>query len=183
MLQGRISNLVNFKICHCFQRRGFGFIEIDCLNMTTKKIATILLGIIISSSVRAEIVTTPSGLFLRNEPAEKVIWYGGLVAKMIFFYGQGCAGGESEACFNLATIYETGDASVQNIAKALEYHKQACDAGYSLACNNLGILYGEGVERDYARAATYFDKACQLKEEIGCKNKASALDLQKKSNR
>ena len=151
--------------------------------MTTKKIAIILLGIIISSSVRAEIVTTPSGLFLRNEPAEKVIWYGGLVAKMIFFYGQGCAGGESEACFNLATIYETGDASVQNIAKALEYHKQACDAGYSLACNNLGILYGEGVERDYARAATYFDKACQLKEEIGCKNKASALDLQKKSNR
>ena len=151
--------------------------------MTTKKIATILLGIIISSSVRAEIVTTPSGLFLRNEPAEKVIWYGGLVAKMIFFYGQGCAGGESEACFNLATIYETGDASVQNNAKALEYHKQACDAGYSLACNNLGILYGEGVERDYARAATYFDKACQLKEEIGCKNKASALDLQKKSNR
>ena len=151
--------------------------------MTTKKIATILLGIIISSSVRAEIVTTPSGLFLRNEPAEKVIWYGGLVAKMIFFYGQGCAGGESEACFNLATIYETGDASVQNIAKALEYHKQACDAGYSLACNNLGILYGEGVERDYAQAATYFDKACQLKEEIGCKNKASALDLQKKSNR
>ena len=182
MLQGRISNLVNFKICHCFQLRGFGFIEIDCLNMTTKKIATILLGIIISSSVRAEIVTTPSGLFLRNEPAEKVIWYGGLVAKMIFFYGQGCVGGESEACFNLATIYETGDASVQNIAKALEYHKQACDAGYSLACNNLGILYGEGVERDYARAATYFDKACQLKEEIGCKNKASALDLQKKSN-
>jgi hypothetical protein len=42
---------------------------------------------------------------------------------------------------------------------------------------------GEGVERAYARAATYFDNACQLKEEIGCKNKASALDLQKKSNR
>ncbi len=183
MLQGRISNLVNFKICHCFQLRGFGFIEIDCLNMTTKKIATILLGIIISSSVRAEIVTTPSGLFLRNEPAEKVIWYGGLVAKMIFFYGQGCAGGESEACFNLATIYETGDASVQSNAKALDYYKQACDTGYSLACNNLGILYGEGVERDYARAATYFDKACQLKKEIGCKNKVSALDLQNKSNR
>lgn len=151
--------------------------------MTTKKIATILLGIIISSSVRAEIVTTPSGLFLRNEPAEKVIWYGGLVAKMIFFYGQGCAGGESEACFNLATIYETGDASVQSNSKALDYYKQACDAGYSLACNNLGILYGEGVERDYAQAAIYFEKACQLKEEIGCKNKVSALDLQNKSNR
>ena len=41
---------------------------------------------------------------------------------------------------------------------------------------------GEGVERAYARAATYFDNACQLIEEIGCKNKALALDLQKKSN-
>ena len=151
--------------------------------MPIKKIASILLGIIISSSVGAEIVTTTSGHFLRNEPAEKVIWYGGLVAKMIFFYGQGCASGESEACFNLATIYETGDASVQNNAKARAYYKQACDAGYSLACNNLGILYGEGTERDYVQAVFYFDKACQLKEQTGCKNKLSALDLQKKSNR
>ena len=151
--------------------------------MTTKKIAIILLGIIISSSVRAEIVTTPSGHFLRNEPAEKVIWYGGLVTKMISFYGQACANAESEACFNLATIYETGDASVQNNVKASKYYKQACDAGFSLACNNLGILYGDGAERDYSQAAIYFEKACQLKEQTGCKNKVSALDLQKKSNR
>ena len=151
--------------------------------MPIKKIASILLGIIISSSVGAEIVTTPSGHFLRNEPAEKVIWYGGLVAKMIFFYDQACTNGESTACFNLATIYETGDASVQNNAKARAHYKQACDAGYSLACNNLGILYGDGTERDYVQAVFYFDKACQLKEQTGCKNKLSALDLQKKSNR
>jgi len=150
--------------------------------MTTKKIVKIVLGIIISSSVGAEIVTTPSGHFLKNEPFEKVIWYGGLVTKMISFYGQACTNGESAACFNLATIYETGDASVQNNAKALAHYKQACDAGYSLACNNLGILYGDGTERDYAQATIYFDKACQLKEQIGCKNKASAIDLQKKSN-
>ena len=142
-----------------------------------------MLGFIIGSSVGAEIVTTPSGHFLKIAPSEKVIWYGGLVTKMIGFYGQACANGESEACFNLAMIYETGDASVQNNAKALDYYKQACAGGYSLACNNLGILYGEGVERDYALAAIYFEKACQLKEPTGCKNKASALDLQKKSNR
>jgi len=170
---------------HCCVRccRRFELIESGFLNMTTKKIATFLLGIIIISFVRAEIVTTPSGHFLRNEPAEKVIWYGGLVTKMISFYGQACANGESEACFNLATIYETGDASVQSNAKALDYYKQACDAGYSLACNNLGLLYGDGTERDYVQAAIYFDKACQLKEQIGCKNKLSALDLQMKSNR
>jgi hypothetical protein len=39
--------------------------------MTTKKIATILLGIIISSSVSAEIVTTPSGHFLRMSLLKK----------------------------------------------------------------------------------------------------------------
>jgi hypothetical protein len=116
-----------FEFSHCFRRRRFGFIESGFLNMTTKKIATILLGIIISSFVRAEIVTTPSGHFLRNEPAEKVIWYGGLVAKMITFYGQACANRESEACFNLATIYETGDASVQNTTKALDYYTAEMD--------------------------------------------------------
>ena len=151
--------------------------------MTTKKIVKIVLGIVISSSVGAEIVTTPSGHFLTNEPSEKVIWYGGLVTKMISFYGQACANAESESCFNLAKIYETGDASVQNNAKALDYYKQACEAGYSLACNNLGILYGDGTEKDYVQATIYFDKACQLKEQIGCKNKLSALDLQMKSNR
>ncbi len=81
---------------HCCVRccRRFELIESGFLNMTTKKIATFLLGIIIISFVRAEIVTTPSGHFLRNEPAEKVIWYGGLVAKMISFYGQACANRE-----------------------------------------------------------------------------------------
>jgi Sel1 repeat len=157
--------------------------KIERFAMTTKYIFTILLGVIINSSVRADVVTTPSGHFLKNEPAEKVIWYGGLVAKMIIFYGQACANAESEACFNLATIYETGDASVQSTAKASVYYKQACDANYSLACNNLGILYGEGVERDYAQAAIFFDKACQLKEQSGCKNKMAALDLQEKSKR
>ena len=160
-----------------------GFFESSRITMITKNAALFLLGIIISLFVRAEIVTTPSGHFLRNESSEKVIWYGGLVAKMIFFYDQACANAESESCFHLATIYETGDASVQSNAKALEYYKKACDANYSQACNNLGILYGDGVERDYAQAAFYFDKACQLKEQIGCKNKASAIDLQMKSKR
>ena len=67
--------------------------------------------------------------------------------------------------------------------KMISFYGQACDAGYSLACNNLGILYGEVVEKDYAQAAIYFEKAWQLKEQTDCKNKASALDLQKKSNR
>ena len=54
--------------------------------------------------------------------------------------------------------------------KMISFYGQACDAGYSLACNNLGILYGEVVEKDYAQAAIYFEKACQLKEQNDYKN-------------
>ena len=54
--------------------------------------------------------------------------------------------------------------------KIISFYGQACDAGYSLACNNLGILYGEVVEKDYAQAAIYFEKACQLKEQNDYKN-------------
>ena len=53
--------------------------------------------------------------------------------------------------------------------KMISFYGQDCDAGYLLACNNLGILYGEVVEKDYAQAAIYFEKACQLKEQTSCK--------------
>ena len=55
--------------------------------------------------------------------------------------------------------------------KMISFYGQACNAGYSLACNNLGILYGEVVEKDYAQAAIYFEKACQLKEQTDWKTK------------
>jgi len=152
--------------------------------MPTKNLVTLLMGIVfISSAIAADTVITLSGNFLRKEPVEKVIWYGGLLSKMIFFYDQACTSGESEGCFNLATIYDTGDASVQNKAKAIEYFTKACALDYALACNSLGILYANGVELDYASAVNYFDKSCQLKEEIGCKNKVTTLDLQIKNKR
>lgn len=140
----------------------------------------VLLGVA-NSCMAEESNASMSGPFLRKDPAEKIIWYGGLVAKMVFFYGQACSNGESEGCFNLAMIYDTGDASVQNKAKAVDHYKQACDGGVSLACNNLGILFaeGDGVDKDYLAAANYFDKSCLLKEVIGCQNKSTALDLQK----
>jgi TPR repeat protein len=147
--------------------------------MSAKNLAIFLLGIVLISSTFAEDTTTTSpGRFLRKEPADKTIWYGGLVAKMIFFYGQACASGESEGCFNLAAIYDHGDASVKNKTKAIDYYKKACGSGFSLACNNLGILYaeGDGVEKDIKAALTYFDKSCQLQEEIACKNKATAIE-------
>ena len=147
--------------------------------MPAKFYLSLLMVIAAGSCFAGETSTSSVGHFLRKEPADKVIWYGGLVAKMIFFYGQACQNGESEACFNLAMIYDTGDASVQNKSKAMDYYQQACDANSPLACNNLGILYADdGVEKDVAAATRYFEKSCQLNEEIGCKNRRTSLELQ-----
>ena len=150
--------------------------------MFSQRLVFFLMGAVFVSSIHAEVTaSSSSSQFLRNEPAEKTVWYGGLVAKMIFFYGQACATGESDACFNLAAIYDTGDASVKNSAKAIEHYKQACGHDHALACNHLCILIaeGEGGSRDIKTALIYFDKSCQLKEETGCKNKATAVAMAK----
>lgn len=150
--------------------------------MFSQRLVFFLMGAVFVSSIHAEVTaSSSSSQFLRNEPAEKTVWYGGLVAKMIFFYGQACATGESDACFNLAVIYDTGDASVKNSAKAIEHYKQACGHDHALACNHLGILLaeGEGGSRDIKTALIYFDKSCQLKEETGCKNKVTAVAMAK----
>jgi TPR repeat protein len=133
---------------------------------------------LINATIAGELNTTlPSG-YLKKEPAEKEIWYSGLVTKAIIFYGQSCANGESKGCFNLGLIYDTGEPAVQDKAKAISSYKKACEADSSLACNNLGILYadGDGVDRDYSIAINYFDMSCKMNEEVGCKNREIAKD-------
>ena len=133
---------------------------------------------LINATIAGELNTTlPSG-YLKKEPAEKEIWYSGLVTKAIIFYGQSCANGESKGCFNLGLIYDTGELAVQDKAKAISSYKKACEADSSLACNNLGILYadGDGVDRDYSIAINYFDMSCKMNEEVGCKNREIAKD-------
>ena len=136
------------------------------------------------SSVLAQGLNEPStSVFLKKEPAEKTIWYGGLVAKMIYFYGQACSNGEGDGCFNLAAIYDTGDESVKDKFKALKYYKQACETGHALACNTTGVLYaqGEGTETDLNIAQKYFDQSCKLQEAFGCKNLAIGSGYQRKN--
>ena len=150
--------------------------------MFSQRCVFFLMGVAFFVSIHAQgTASESSSQFLRNEPAEKTIWYGGLVAKMIFFYGQACASGESEACFNLALIYDTGDASVKDRRKAIEHYKQACGHDHAMACNHLGILLaeGQGAFQNFKTARIYFEKSCQLKEETGCKNKETAIALEK----
>ena len=149
--------------------------------LTKNLLLSSLIIFLVSSTIAGELNTTlPSGYF-KKEPAEKEIWYSGLVTKAIIFYGQSCANGESKGCFNLGLIYDAGEPAVQDKAKAISSYKKACEADSSLACNNLGILYGDGdgVERDYSLAIKYFDISCKMHEEVGCKNREIAEGLEK----
>ena len=50
--------------------------------------------------------------------------------------------------------------------------KKACDSGNMRACFNLGIMYeyGNGVEKDFSKAAELFKKACDGGDMNGCRS-------------
>ncbi len=51
---------------------------------------------------------------------------------------------------------------------------KAYDGGYAIGCSNLGSMYlnGDGVRQDKSKALQLFGKACDMKDEDGCKNYA-----------
>ena len=112
--------------------------------------------------------------FVRKEPAEKEIWYSNLVTKAILFYGKACESGESDACFKLGMIFDTGEIAVRDKAKAAEAYQLACNQGSASGCNNLGVLFGtgDGVASDLKQAAELFALSCALNEEVACVNQS-----------
>lgn len=50
--------------------------------------------------------------------------------------------------------------------------ESACDMGLGAGCNNLAVMYskGYGVRIDEQQAIVFFEKACNLKYSLGCKN-------------
>lgn len=54
-----------------------------------------------------------------------------------------------------------------------------CDAGKARSCDDLGsaYLFGTGVEKDGARAVTFFAKACDLGEGFSCTNAAMTYEF------
>ena len=75
--------------------------------------------------------------------------------------------------------------------------KKACDSGNMRGCFNLGVMYtnGDGVEKDFSKAAQLFKKACDGGDMLGCvklgimyadgdgveKNEQKAAELYKKA--
>jgi TPR repeat protein len=104
-------------------------------------------------------------------------------------------------CNNVGRMYQTADGVRQDYDKALAHYLRVCDTLawergrrtkeiIADACNNVGAVYskGLGVNPDGALSLKYFSKACQLGEQMACKNrnvikkevtKASRFDLVK----
>jgi uncharacterized protein len=72
-------------------------------------------------------------------------------------------GGEPDAQFLLAMMYETGRGVKEDDQEAFKWYKAAAERGHQTAQNNLGQMYrqGKGVKADMKEAARWFRAAAE----------------------
>ncbi len=90
-------------------------------------------------------------------------------AEAVTLYGQACEGGHAPGCYNLARLVVAGHARLPQ-DDVLRLYETACDGGELAACLDLGVhlLNGTGIDQDPARAARYFQDACEGDLPKGC---------------
>jgi len=88
--------------------------------------------------------------------------------KAVDYYDRACSGGLQSSCSHLGLLYELDS----NYEYAVVYYQNSCDAGGAKDCVRLGRMYytGQGVAQREERAVKLFKRACELGEEVGCKN-------------
>ncbi len=69
--------------------------------------------------------------------------------------------GDSEAQFNLGTMYFLGEVVPRDTAEAVKWLRKAADQGKAVAQNNLGTMYilGVGVPKDLVQAHAWYNIA------------------------
>lgn len=97
-------------------------------------------------------------------------------------YEQGCDGGYSQSCNNLAWMYENGSAVNMDLAAAVRLYKQACDGSpcsipNNLGCVNLGRAFhaGRGTERNFAVSTRLFRDVCSRSPVPGSDEDAATI--------
>jgi len=89
--------------------------------------------------------------------------------KVIGLWDPLAADGDVHAMLEIAALYESGPASIQDYSKAAETYRQAADLGDSAAMISLGMLYENalGVDRDMDEALALYTQAGDLGDVIG----------------
>lgn len=92
------------------------------------------------------------------------------------YFMESCEAGVMSACYDLAVLYEQGEAVKKDVDKARELYERACqsDDPDATACNNLAVMYqtASGVEEDQEKAAQLYRRSCELGSMLGCRNLA-----------
>jgi uncharacterized protein len=72
-------------------------------------------------------------------------------------------GGDPDAMYNLAVLYESGRGVEEDLAQSIVWYERALEAGVPDAAFNLGNFHreGQGVEQDYQRAIELYEIAAQ----------------------
>lgn len=88
-------------------------------------------------------------------------------------YAHACDGHDWRGCTKLAAAYLQGAGVKQDNTQAIAFGEKACNGGYGEGCVVLGYIWqmapGLG---DIKKAASLYDKGCQLGEPSGCTNLA-----------
>ena len=95
-------------------------------------------------------------------------------SNVLLGYEKSCELKHATGCYNLAWEYDEGAFITQDKVRANELFKQACGMEYGLACNVFGVRHakGDGIEKNIAKAVTYYSLACKHGNGTGCGNLA-----------
>ncbi len=90
------------------------------------------------------------------------------VATFDAFYGDLCSRGHRDSCWTLARTYFDGIHPEPIEGRAQDLFAQACDLGHARSCFESGRHHDEGQNTDNAKAAHYYQRACELGAPAGC---------------
>ena len=84
-------------------------------------------------------------------------------SKSASFYRKACEGGYPEGCKEIAFMYQYGFGLNQDKDKALKANMKACEGGLLEECLMIARIYED--EKNYEKAKSFYEKACE--ENIG----------------
>lgn len=81
-----------------------------------------------------------------------------------------CELNNSDSCFSLGWIYDSGKNVKGNNVKAVGFYKQSCELNNNKGCFNVGFMYekGKGIKQSNQKALEYYGKTCDLRNQSGC---------------
>ncbi len=83
--------------------------------------------------------------------------------KSIELFKKACSSGDALGCIGVGFIHLNGNKEYTD--RHNDINGEGCEAGFALACR-VEFRYLEGIKQDILKAAEFFGKACDLKDQM-----------------